>query len=115
MGDEIKSVAVDAFVASTNSDLTEGRGHEVIIAYCETPATARRFAKRRGVQGFDGDVSPVRLYIIEGRHYGPVRFERATDDDRAAMVAHDRRAELLAKARAAGLSDDDIKFLGAAP
>lgn len=52
-----------------NSDLTEGRGREVIIGVTEMPETARRIAHKRNVMGSDGNVFPGQAYNINGRWY----------------------------------------------
>ena len=52
-----------------NSDLTEGRGTEVIIGVTELPETARRIAHKRNVMGSDGNVFPGQAYKINGRWY----------------------------------------------
>lgn len=49
-----------------NSDLTEGRGTEVIIGVTEMPETARRIARGRNVMGSDGNVFPGQAYKING-------------------------------------------------
>lgn len=40
----------EVWVVTTNTDLTEGRGKEVGLAFCEQYATARRIGKGKYVQ-----------------------------------------------------------------
>lgn len=102
------------WVAWVNSDTTEGRGYQVPIAICEEEATARRKARKKDVQGTDGSVSRVETLAIDGERYVPaevVQILRPTREDKAAQAVLDKRREVLAKARAAGLSDDDLRVL----
>lgn len=102
------------WVTYTNTDLTEGRGQEVVFATCELEATARRLAKKCYVQGSDGPVRPMQLLQHEGRWYIPanaVALTRPTDQDRAAQETMDKQAATIAKAKAAGLTDEDLLTL----
>ncbi|HHO0758299.1 TPA: hypothetical protein ACRTNY_001360 [Aeromonas hydrophila] len=47
----------EVWVVYTNSDLTEGRGHQYPIHVCGSASTAARMATRKGVQGSDANVS----------------------------------------------------------
>ena len=103
------------WVAYTNTDCDEGRGHDVPIAVCVTEATARRLARNRYVQGSDGPVQSMQLVKIDGKWYAPLAAIGVIDptrEDVAAQVAIDSRRTALAKAKAAGLTDDDLLALG---
>lgn len=103
------------WVAFTNSDCTEGRGHDLPIAVCDIEATALRRAKHQYVQGSDGPVRPMEMIKADGKWYVPavaVQIEQATDQDRATQRALDAKRAALAKAKAAGLSDDELLALG---
>lgn len=54
------------WVAYTNTDLSEGRGVDVPIAYCAIEATAKRLALRQYVQGHDGPVRAMEVVRING-------------------------------------------------
>lgn len=104
------------WVAYTNTDLTEGRGREVPKHVCEAEATARRLAKGISVMGTDGDVRPVKLLVHEGKLFVPYELARAvppTPQDKQAQAKVDAKEAALAKAKAAGLTDADIKALRA--
>lgn len=72
--------------AYTNSDLTEGRGSDVTIAYFTNEAAARKAARGRGPMGTDADVRP---------HYKPVIFD--SYEAYAASQKQDKRRQALAK------------------
>lgn len=102
------------WLATTNSDLNEGRGHDVPIALCETRPTAVRLAKGRGVQGSNAHVEPIQTVNIDGAWFVPQRvakFERATSEDLAAVAQQERREAAEAKAREAGLSEAEIRAI----
>lgn len=108
--DTTKSV----YVAYTNTDCTEGRGYDVPIAICEMESTARRLAKKQYVQGSDGPVRRVDLVKIGDKWYAPsaaINIIKPSKDDVAMQARVDARREALEKAKAFGLSDEDIKAL----
>lgn len=110
MNDELYGWAV--FV---NSDLTEGRGCEVIQALCRIEATAIRLARHANVQGSDGVVRRVRLFIREyegpGYIYGPVQLKEPSAADEKEQAEIDRRRAVEEKARALGLSAEELLVL----
>lgn len=106
MGDNVKTKS--AYVVLVNYDLTEGRGREYVKYVCDLEATAIRLATGAGVQGSDARVMPVTLQEKNNVWYGPVRIEQATDaDEKNQLIIDDRRA-VEEKARALGLTDDDL-------
>ena len=103
------------YVAYTNSDCTEGRGHDIPIAHCELEATAIRLAKGCYVQGSNGPVRPVTLVKHGDCWYMPtaaIDIISPSKEDKAAQASKDAKAEALRKAKALGLSDADLKALG---
>ncbi|MBM2293779.1 hypothetical protein JQX09_17770 [Sulfitobacter pseudonitzschiae] len=103
----------EVFAVISNTDLTEGRGRSYVKAYCETSATARRLAHKGYVQGGNCPIEKRTLYKPEGQNswLGPVTVEIPTDEDRRQQVALDAQSAALEKARAFGLSEDEIKML----
>lgn len=103
------------WVAYTNSDLTEGRGFDIPIAVCEIEATAIRIAKKSYVQGCDGPVRAIEIRMIDGQWWAPmrstVRTTPSTKEDIQLQAKMDARKLAMEKAKAAGLSDEDIKDL----
>lgn len=107
---EIKHV----FVAYTNSDLTEGRGYDIPIAVCAIETTAIRLAKKRYVQGSDGPVRRVEMCKIDGQWWiqsSAVHVVQPSKEDTELQSKMDARKLALDKAKAAGLSDEDIQAL----
>ena len=102
------------WVAYTNTDCTEGRGYDKPIAACSIEATAIRLAKGQYVQGSDGPVRPMELVKIDNLWYAPttaIHIVDPTRTDEQAQKALDAKREAIAKAKAAGLTDDDLKAL----
>jgi hypothetical protein len=109
------------YVAYTNTDCTEGRGYDVPIAVCEMESTAIRLARHKYVQGSDGPVRALELIKVDGRWYAPrdaVTVVPPTHEDRLAQrvldekkMAQERAQAVREKARAAGLTDEEIDAL----
>ncbi|UVO19564.1 hypothetical protein [Stutzerimonas stutzeri] len=101
------------YVVWTNTDLTEGRGHQVPIAYAESASTAARLAKKRGVMGSDADYRPFEAVKHGGQWCGPVTIERPSECDTAIDEVNARKAAALEKARQLGLTGEDLEALQA--
>jgi len=103
------------WVAYTNTDCTEGRGHDVPIGVCSMEITARRLARKQYVQGSDGPVRSMELVKIDGRWYAPssaINVIEPTREDEAAQRTLDKKRAIVEKAKAAGLTDADLSILG---
>lgn len=119
MSDFIKTV----YAAYTNSDCTEGRGHDVVIAVCELRETAVRLAARQYVQGSDGPVHAIQLIEVDGKWYSPLAVVNVIKPTNADIKAHNlyeaeqqlvaAKEAALGRAKAAGMSEDDISTLRA--
>lgn len=99
------------YVVWTNTDLTEGRGHQVPIHICEAYSTAIRLAKGQGVQGSNAEVSSFEAIQWRGYWCGPFYLNEATTADKKEQAARDERTAVIDRAKAAGLSDADLKIL----
>jgi len=102
------------WVAFTNTDCTEGRGYDVPIAVCSIEATANRLAKGRYVQGSDGPVRTMELIEIEGKWYAPsaaISIVEPSTKDSSTQALIDKRREAIEKAKAAGMTDEDLAAL----
>ncbi len=97
----------------TNTDLTEGRGNEYPLAICETESTARRLGKKRYVQGSDCRVTETTLFLIDRKWYGPVSVVPSTKEDDVEEAKLQAAKAAINKARALGLTDEDIAALKA--
>ena len=106
----------EVWVVYTNTDLTEGRGYQYPIHVCGSPATAERMAERmairKGVQGSDANVSKEIAVKVRGSWLAPVSIIEPNDADRRADALNAERLRVMDKARAAGLTDDEIRMLG---
>ena len=110
------------WIVWTNTDLTEGRGHEFPLFVCESETTAYRMSRKRGVQGSDARVGEFEAVLHNGRWCAPVSIHQPTTEDRnadlkreQARLAGQRRHEALTRARELGLSEEDISILGRTP
>ena len=99
------------FIVWTNTDLTEGRGYQIPIAYCEKEATAKRLAKKKGVMGSDASISQYAALNCNGEWLAPIRIETSTKEDDEQQKKIDAYNKAVKKARDAGLSDFDLALL----
>lgn len=100
------------FIVWSNTDLTEGRGYPVAAHVCELRATALRLAKGAGVMGSDADVQEFQAIYHAGNWCVPRQITPATQEDKEAQYAADVRAQAIARAKAAGLTDADLRDMG---
>jgi hypothetical protein len=107
------------YVAYTNTDRADGRGQEVTYAICEYEVTARRLAKGCYVKWPNGGtVKPVELILIDGKWYAPTTLIKIHGPSREDLEEQKRLAraqeaiqKAIQKAKAAGLTDEDIDAL----
>lgn len=113
------------FAVIQNADGTEGRGPNYVMAVCEAESTARRLGKGKDVQGSDCGIVPTLAIRIGNQAYvspcswlAPCRIYEPSAEDRAVerelqhqRAAEKRKRDALERAKAAGLSDEDIKAL----
>ena len=69
-------------------------------------------AIRKGVQGSDANVSKEIAVKVRGSWLAPVSIIEPNDADRRADALNAERLRVMDKARAAGLTDDEIRMLG---
>lgn len=100
----------DVWVAWTNTDLTEGRGYRVPLAVCELETTAIRLGRKGSVMGSDCHVSKATAVFL-GHWLVPGVIQAATKADSVAQGELGARRAAEAKAKAAGLTDEEIKAL----
>lgn len=106
--------AKTAYAVIGNTDLTEGRGDLLVKAICELPVTANRLGRGGFVQGTACPIDEVLVFRYKGRMYGPVSITPPSKDDEASQKRADAKAAVLAKARASGLTEDELKLLQSA-
>ena len=103
----------------TNSDRTEGRGQQYVMAYTELEATAIRIGKGEYVQGMDCPITTETFRYIDGKWYapgprilGPSKEDRDVEERLEIQRKKKKEKEAaIAKAKALGLSDEEIKAL----
>lgn len=100
----------EVWVAWTNTDLTEGRGQRVPLAVCELETTAIRLGRKGSVMGSDCHVTKATAVFL-GHWLVPGVIDAGTKADSAALMALNMRRSAEAKAKAAGLTDEEIKVL----
>jgi hypothetical protein len=96
---------------TTNSDLTEGRGHTVLIGYTECQATAYRIAKGQGVQGSDAHVDLVQSYKDGYKIFAEIFIEYPTKEDKAQEAINLKRQEAFKILKDSGIDPKDIEIL----
>lgn len=101
----------DLYAVWTNTDLTEGRGMEYPFAICIEESTALRLALGKGVQGHQAPVTKVKAFRFNNWVHAPVRVHQPTPEDLATQKKIDTASAVIAKARAAGLTNEEINAL----
>lgn len=110
--------AIPVWIAFSNTDCNEGRGVIYPLHVCATEATAIRMGKKKYIQGTDCPVKEGTALLFDGSLYIPGKIHSSTREDEAAQKLIDEasaklEAKRLAieKAKALGLSEDDIEAL----
>lgn len=99
------------YVAWTNTDLAEGRGYTIPLAVADLEATAIRMGRAGSVQGSNCNVSSVTAVRVGGHWLAPCVIHGPTDADRRAQECTRQRRAAMDRARAAGLSEKEIKAI----
>lgn len=99
------------YIASINSDLTEGRGYSYPLCVCELMGTALRLGHKKNVQGTNADTYQALAIQIGHEWYAPVRIVSPSTEDKKVDETNRRRRAAWDKAKAAGLTDEDLKVL----
>jgi len=100
------------FIAWTNTNLTDGYGHEYPLAVSESEATVTRLGRKGGVQGSQCRVTASLGYKINNVWYYPGSLKTPTKEDLALDEKRLIRRQAEERARDMGLSEDDISILG---
>lgn len=102
----------------SNSDLTEGRGSQIILAVCDTPETARRMGSRKYVMGTDCPIEESQAVKIDGRWYVRGNITPENEVDKKFRLSREKAEEALKnrdavieRAAALGLSAEDLEIL----
>jgi hypothetical protein len=100
------------WVAWTNTDCTEGRGRQIPKSVCEAEATAIRVGKKGYVQGSDCPVSEAIAVRVNNCWLVPGVIVPTIKDDIATQKRLDEKRAVIEKAKAAGLTEEDLNALG---
>jgi hypothetical protein len=99
------------FAAVSNTDLTEGKGFNIMLAACTLEATARRYAQGKGVMGGNANVNKIAAYKINGAWHFAGQIISPTAADMNAQKIIDARNQAHDKAYKLGLTPEDIAAL----
>ena len=99
------------WVTETNSDMTEGRGHTIIVGVSETPETAHRIGFKKYVMGTNCPVRQGMAYFIDNQWYIPGEVIQESKEDTQQRLLREEREAIEAKAKMLGLTDDEIKIM----
>lgn len=102
------------WVATVNTDLTEGRGYSVILAVSESKATVIRVGKGKNTMGTDANIHAMTAVKVNNTWLYPVEPLKPTADDEEADYRQSKLDKIAEKARAAGLTDADLDLLRSA-
>lgn len=112
--DKIEVEIHNIWIVVSNTDLTEGRGWETIVAYCFSQTTAERLAKGKGVQGCNAHVRPAIAYKQDNQWYAPItsiQIHYPSDEDRKVDELKKKKQEVRNKALSLGLTEEELKLL----
>jgi len=98
-----------------NTDLTEGRGHQVIRDHCRLRSTARRLGAHADVQGGPAqiDVWPALDLVVNRRRitYGPITWATEAPEDTRVDEQARERENAEARALELGMTPKEIAAL----
>lgn len=99
------------FVAWSNTDATEGRGHQFPVAVCDLETTALRLGERGYVMGSDCPISEEIAVEINGRWLSVCNIQSPAAGDVECQKTVDSKRLAIKKARSLGMTEDEIKAL----
>ena len=102
---------ISVYVVRVNSDLTEGKGRQVIKAVCAIRSTAVRLARGADVQGSNGQVTEESAFLVGNTWFVPGYITQPTPQDAKAEDVERQIDVIKRKALEAGLSEADIELL----
>lgn len=101
----------EVWLVTSNTDLTEGRGHIVILHVCWSRTTAIRLAKGKGVQGSDANLDLSFAVKLDGIWLAKTFITGPSDNDRLTDRLDNEKEAALKKAKDAGLTAKDLEIL----
>ena len=103
------------YATISNTDLTEGRGSEIVVCISDNEITAKRMGESRYIQGGDCPIEEVTLIKLnlDGRQrwYGPIKLQPSTDSDMKKAEMLKRKKIAIEKIKSLGMPEEEIKQL----
>lgn len=95
-----------------NTDLTEGRGRNYALYYCETKATAIRMSKGKYVMGSDCPVTEQTMFYRNGHWYAPgALLTSASKEDLLVEQKRTAAEQAVLKAVRLGMTSEEISAI----
>lgn len=91
----MKQFTQEVFGAWRNSDLTEGKGYDILIGYFLKQEDAQRAAHKAGVMGADGTVKQEQLRVVVFENFGEYENERKADARKRALAKLTQEERIL--------------------
>jgi len=101
----------EVWVAWSNTDCTEGRGTQYPLLVAESYETAVRMGQKKYVMGTDCPVTKETAVKVHGHWMVPSSIYAETAEDKEVRLKREAREAAITKAKAAGLTDEDIASL----
>ena len=102
----------EVWVVWSNTDLTEGRGRQYALYYCEAKSTALRLGARRDVQGSDCRITKEIMFEHNGVVYTPgAIIQKPSKQDELVEAKRKQVEQAVLKAVKLGLSQDEINAM----
>ena len=101
----------EVYVAWTNTDLTEGRGAKCPLVVCESKETAEHLGKGCCVQGTDCRVTKEEAIVVGFHTYVPGLIVPDPEEIKVAREKKNIRDKVFEKARALGLTEQDLQVI----
>lgn len=103
-----KALTKTVYVATVNSDLTEGKGHSVVYGTTEIKTTAIRIGKSQNTMGSNAYIEKSIAVKVDGHWLARTKIiQPSKEDKKADKVAFDKEVAIK-KAKHLGLTDEDI-------
>lgn len=95
----------------SNTDLTEGKGHSIILYTCELKTTALRLGYKKYVMGSNCPVYESTAYRINGLWYIKHPITQPSTQDIQQHTTNEKVNAVWEKAKFLGLSAEEIEIL----
>ncbi len=103
------------WVAWTNTNLTDGYGESYPLCVGESPEVCERLGIKGGVQGSRCHVTKESAVKVNGKWLIPGRIILEEKVDTTKRKIREAKEKAIEEAKALGLSEEQIKAIGAQP